>query len=121
MLIYEDISKIIVNSAYEVHKLLGSGYLEKVYENALVKELESKNLKCDQQVPLEVYYKDFIVGNYIADIMVGDKIVLEIKAVEGIDGKHFAQLLNYLKATRKRLGFIINFGTSKIQIKRIVN
>ncbi|WP_372998154.1 GxxExxY protein [Lutispora sp.] len=121
MYIYEEISKIIVNSAYEVHRILGSGYLEKVYENALVKELESRNIKCEQQVPLEVYYKEDIVGNYIADIIVNKEIILEIKAIEALDKKHFAQLLNYLKATRKKLGFIINFGTSKIQIKRIVN
>ena len=113
MLLYQDISKVIVNSAYEVHKFLGSGYLEKV--------LESKNLKCEQQVPLEVYYKDYMVGDYIADIIVEDKIILEIKAISGIEDKHFAQLLNYLKTTRKKLGFIINFGASKIQIKRIIN
>jgi GxxExxY protein len=121
MLLYQDISKVIVNSAYEVHKFLGSGYLEKVYENALIKELESKNLKCEQQAPLEVYYKDYMVGDYIADIIVEDKIILEIKAISGIEDKHFAQLLNYLKTTRKKLGFIINFGASKIQIKRIIN
>lgn len=121
MLLYQDITKIIIDSAYEVHRLLGSGYLEKVYENALIIELESRNLKCDQQTSLEVYYKDYIVGNYIADIMVEGKIILEIKAISGIGEQHFAQLINYLKATRKRLGFIINFGTSKIQIKRIIN
>lgn len=121
MHIFKDISKIIVDSAYEVHKILGSGYLEKVYENALIKELESRNIKCEQQVPLEVYYKDDIVGNYIADIIVDKEIILEIKAIEALDKKHFAQLLNYLKATRKKLGFVINFGTPRIQIKRIIN
>lgn len=121
MLLYQDITKIIVDSAYEVHRLLGSGYLEKVYENALIKELEIRKLKCGQQIPLEVYYKDYVVGNYIADIIVENKIILEIKSISGIEEQNFAQLLNYLKATRKRLGFIINFGTSKIQIKRIIN
>jgi len=119
--LYEDISKIIVDSAYEVHRLLGRGFLEKVYENALVKELELRNLKCVQQYELEVYYKDYTVGNYIADIIVEDKIILEIKSVSAIDANHIAQLLNYLKATRKKLGFIINFGADKIQIKRIIN
>lgn len=114
MLMFQDITQIIVNSAYEVHRLLGSGYLEKVYENALIKELESKNLRCEQQIALEVYYKDYVVGNYIADIIVEGKIILEIKAIAGIEEKHLAQLLNYLKTTRKRLGFIINFGTRKI-------
>lgn len=121
MLLYKDITEKIINSAYEVHRLLGNGYLEKVYENSLVKELEYRNVKCKQQVPLEVYYKDYVVGNYIADIIVEDKIILEIKAIAGIEEKHFYQLLNYLKSTKKRLGVIINFGTNNVQIKRIVN
>lgn len=121
MLLYKNITNIIISSAYEVHRLLKNGYLEKVYENALIKELESRSLSCQQQTPLEVYYKDYVVGNYIADIIVEDKIVLEIKAISGIEEQHFAQLLNYLKATRKRLGFIINFGTNSLQIRRIIN
>lgn len=121
ILLYEEISQIIVDSAYEVHRLLGRGFLEKVYENALVKELELRNIRCVQQYPLEVYYKDYTAGNYIADIIVEDKIILEIKSVSAIDANHIAQLLNYLKATRKKLGFIINFGAEKIQIKRVIN
>lgn len=121
MLLYKDITEKIISSAYEVHRLLGNGYLEKVYENSLIKELEYKNLRCQQQIPLEVYYKDYVVGNYIADIIVEDKIILEIKAISGIEEQHFSQLLNYLKATRKRLGLIINFGANNVEIKRIIN
>lgn len=121
MLIYEDITDVIIKSVYEVHRILGPGFLEKVYENALVKEMESRGLKCEQQVPLEVYYKDYVVGQYIADIIVENKIILEVKAISGIEERHFSQLLNYLKSTRKRLGFVINFGTPNAQIKRIIN
>lgn len=121
MLIYEDITNVIIKSVYEVHRILGPGFLEKVYENALIKEMESRGLECEQQVPLEVYYKDYIVGQYIADIIVEDKIILEIKAISDLEERHFSQLLNYLKATRKRLGFVINFGATNAQIKRVIN
>ena len=121
MLLYKEITEEIINSAYEVHRVLKNGYLEKVYENALINELESRNLRCMQQFPLEVYYKDFIVGKYIADIIVEDKIILEIKAMASIEKHHFAQILNYLKSTKKRLGFILNFGANNMQIKRIIN
>ena len=121
MFIYKDITEKIISSAYEVHRLLGNGYLEKVYENALVKEMAYRNLRSEQQIALEVYYKDYVVGNYIADIIVEDKIILEIKAISGIEEKHFSQLLNYLKTTKKRLGLIINFGANSVEIRRIIN
>lgn len=121
MLLYEDTSKAIVKSAYDVHRILGPGFLEKVYENALVYELQIRNIKYEAQRPIDIYYKDMVVGKYIADILVDEKIIIEVKANSGLNDEHFAQLLNYLKATKNRLGLLINFGLPKIQIKRIVN
>lgn len=121
LLLYEEITNLIVKSAYEVHRVLGAGFLEKVYENALVHELQIRNIKCEVQRPIDIYYKDITAGKYIADIFVDDKIIIEVKANAGIDDNHFAQLLNYLKGTNNRLGLIINFGLPKLQIKRVIN
>ncbi|SHI52834.1 GxxExxY protein [Lutispora thermophila] len=101
MLIYEDITNVIIKSVYEVHKILGPGFLEKVYENALMREMESRGLRCEQQVSLEVYYKDYVAGQYIADIIVEDKVILEIKAMPDLEKRHFSQMLNYLKRREK--------------------
>lgn len=120
MLLYEETSKSIVKSAYEVHRLLGPGFLEKIYENALVHELQIRNIKYEAQREIDIYYKDIIVGKYIADILVDDKIIIEVKANSGLNDANFAQLLNYLKATKSRVGLLINFGLPKLQIKRVV-
>jgi len=120
LIIYEELSKTIVKSAYEVHRILGPGFLEKVYENALLHELLLNKIKCEAQKAIDIYYKDIIAGKYIADILVEDKVIIEIRANSGLDDGHFMQLLNYLKGTNSRLGFLINFGLPKIQVKRIV-
>ena len=121
MLLYEDLSSKIINAAIEVHRTLGSGFLEKVYENALIIELLSKDLEVEQQKNVKVYYKGCVVGNYIADIIVENKIVIELKAVKNIDEIFSIQLLNYLKALDLHLGLFINFGTNKVQVKRVIN
>ena len=120
MLLYEETSNAIIKSAYEVHRILGPGFLEKVYENALVNELQIRNIKYEAQRLIDIYYKDITVGRYIADILVDEKIIIEVKANAGLNEEHFAQLLNYLKATKNRLGLLINFGLPKLQIKRVV-
>ena len=110
----------INGAVFEVNRLLGHGFLEKVYENALIVELRERDLKVENQVPLTVNYKDKAVGEYFADILVEDKIILEIKAVEKLSKIHEAQILNYLKATELRVGLLINFTYPKAEIKRFV-
>jgi GxxExxY protein len=120
-LLYEDLSEKIRQSAFEVHKYFGNGFLEKVYENALAFKLKQNKVKCEQQVPVNVYLEnDIMVGEYFADLLVEDKIVIELKAVESVDKIHYAQLKNYLKATKYRLGILINFGRPVLLFKRVI-
>jgi GxxExxY protein len=107
----------IICSAYNVHNLLGGGFLEKVYENALFLELGEAGLNVEQQVPIHVRYKGQIVGEYFADLLVEKRIILELKAVETLSPLHEIQLRNYLKGSRIELGLLINFGKS-VEIKR---
>ena len=116
-----EISEKIIGCAFHVHNILGCGFLEKVYENALVLELRKAGLKIIQQAPIKVYYENETVGDYIADILVEGEIIIEIKAVKYIDEIHEAQLINYLKATGLKLGLILNFCRPKLEIKRLVN
>ena len=103
-----------------MHNVLGPGFLEKVYENALMIELGKRGIVAEQQKPIAVHYEGHVVGDYFADIIVADRIILELKAAKAIDDSHIAQTLNYLKATGLRLGLILNFGPSKMEFKRIV-
>jgi GxxExxY protein len=120
-LLYEDITEKIRQASFEVHKYFGNGFLEKVYENALAYKIRTLNMVCTQQKPVNVYFEDHvIVGEYFADIEVDNKIIIEVKAIEMLDKIHFAQLKNYLKATKYRLGLLINFGAPKLQFKRII-
>jgi GxxExxY protein len=107
----------IIKASYNVHNILGAGYLEKVYRNSLLIELNSMGIKADFEVPISVYYKKCIVGEFYADILVEDSIVLELKAVENIQPFHEVQLVNYLKSTDIETGLLINFGRS-VTIKR---
>jgi GxxExxY protein len=104
-----------------VANALGPGFLEKVYENALAHELRCAGLAVEQQKSLKVYYRDIVVGEYMADLLVEGLVVVELKAVRAFDDIHLAQCLNYLKATGLKVGLLINFGTRKVQIKRVVN
>jgi GxxExxY protein len=116
----DDITYAIRGAVFEVNKLLGHGFLEKVYENALITELRLKGLKTESQVPLKVFYKDNMVGEYFADIIVENKVIVELKAVERIEKVHQAQLLNYLKATGIKVGLLVNMRYPKAEIKRMV-
>ena len=111
----------IIGAAFAVANNLGIGFLEKVYENALAFELRKNGLKAEQQSPIKIYYDNVIVGDYVADLVVEQSILVELKAVKALDDIHFAQCMNYLKATGMKVCLLLNFGTSKIQIKRIVN
>jgi GxxExxY protein len=120
-LLYEELTSKIRQSAFEVHNYLGNGFLEKVYENALAYKLRQLEIESRQQVPLKVYFENgVIVGEYFADLVVEDKIIIELKTVGALDRVHYAQVKNYLKATRFRLGILINFGRPRLEFKRII-
>lgn len=115
------ISEKIIGSVFKVSNTLGAGFLEKVYQNALIIELLESGLDVEKEKPITIYYNNKIVGEYYADILVNQQIIIETKAVAALNEIHQAQLLNYLKATNLHLGLLINFGTPKVQIKRMVN
>ena len=117
VMLYEEITKVIIGAAQEVHRELGFGFLEAVYGNALYKELTRKGLKCECQKPIDVYYKNEVVGHYVPDMIVEDVIIVELKAVADLRPEHEWQLVNYLTACRKELGLLINFGHS-VKVKR---
>lgn len=108
-LLHKEITDKIIKAFYEVYHTLGYGFLEKVYENALYNELISMGLKVEKQLPINVYYKENIVGNYFADLIVEDLIILELKST-ALHQEHTYQLLNYLKATNIEVGLLISFG-----------
>lgn len=114
---YQHITEKIIRAFYNVYNTLGYGFLEKVYENALMIELKSLNLNCERQKQIKVFYRNENVGEYYADIIVENKVIIEIKAAEGIVEEHENQLLNYLKATEIEVGLLLNFG-KKPQFKR---
>ena len=105
---------------YEVFRVLGAGFLEQVYQQALLQELEAQGLRAESQKGLEVTYKGKQIGIYVADILVEDSVVLELKAVQSLTKAHEAQLLNYLKASGKRIGLLVNFAHPKAEIRRFV-
>jgi len=114
------ISRIAIGCAMIVHRELGCGFLESVYENALVLELQREGIKFKSQVPLLVHYRNELVGRYIADIIINDELLLELKALQSITGSCESQLLNYLKASGIPAGLILNFGSNSFEFKRMV-
>ena len=116
----ETVSQRVIRCAFDVSNTLGAGFLEKVYENALCVELGKNGLKFQSQKPLVVNYKGYQVGEYMADIVVEDKLLLELKALAALCSAHDAQVMNYLKATNIPVGLLLNFGRPKLGIKRIV-
>ena len=119
-ILHKDLSYKIVGLAMQVHTELGHGFLEKVYENALMVLFEENGIKAFQQVPIQVKFHGRIVGDYIADIVVENSIISELKALDRISEIHKAQTLNYLKATDFRLALLINFGKWKLEYNRLV-
>ncbi|MBI5026148.1 MAG: GxxExxY protein [Nitrospirae bacterium] len=115
--LYEDITERIIRCFYNVYDELGGGFLESVYEKALMIELGSIGLRADTQKNFNVSYKNHLVGEFKADIIVEDKIIIEIKAVTNLISQHEAQLINYLKATGIKVGLLVNFG-DKLEFKR---
>lgn len=114
------LSQRVIGCAFEVSNTLGAGFLETVYESALCYEFEREGILFERQKPLKVKYKGKLVGNYIADVLVEDKLLLELKALSRTTSEHEAQVMNYLKAAGLSVGLLLNFGTPKLGIKRIV-
>jgi GxxExxY protein len=117
MLLHQDLTDSIIKVFYKVYNALGHGFLEKVYENAVAIELEGHGHRIRQQEPIKVFYEGHAVGDYFADLIVDDLVILELKAAEAISVAHEAQLLNYLRATEIEVGLLLNFGV-KPQFKR---
>jgi GxxExxY protein len=115
--LHQDLTEKIIKCFFEVYNQLGYGFLEKVYEHSLTLELRRNNLHVQNQVPVWVYYKTDLVGEYFADIVVNDLVILELKAAETLSEEHEAQLINYLRATNKEVGLLLNFG-KKPEIRR---
>jgi GxxExxY protein len=121
MIFKKELSDIIIGIAIEVHKTLGNGYLEKVYENAMMLDFYQNKIPAEQQVALPVKYKNKIIGNYYADIVVDASIILELKTVTKILPIHEAQLIHYLKSSEMKVGYLLNFGSeNKLEFKRLV-
>ena len=116
----DELSKRVIGCAFEVSNTLGAGFFEKVYEKALCIELEKAGLEYLCQKPVLIKYKDFLIGEYIADIIVEGRLLLELKALSSLCREHEAQLINYLKATGLSVGLLLNFGRPKLGIKRMI-
>ena len=111
----------IIGACMAVHRELGSGFLEAVYQEALALELKARSIPYIQEEKLEIYYKEHTLQQYyVADFICYDNIVLELKALSGLESSHYAQVLNYLKATDLSLGLLVNFGTKSLESKRII-
>jgi GxxExxY protein len=119
IVVHEELTNKIISAFYNVYNALGHGFLEKVYENALVIELKKIGLFVTQQASVKVFYDGIRVGDYFADIVVNDLVILELKAAEAMKNEHIAQLTNYLKATDNEVGLLLNFGR-KPEFKRII-
>ena len=117
--LHSELTSLIIKAFYKVYNTLGHGFLEKVYENSMAIELKKMGLGVSQQVKIDVFYDGEKVGNYFADLVVEEKIIIELKATEALITEHEAQLVNYLKATPMEVGLLLNFG-EKPQHKRRV-
>ena len=115
--LFEELTREIIGCFYKVYDELGAGFLESVYEKALMIELQAVGLQVENQKSINVIYKGKLIGEFKADIVVEDKVIIEIKAVNKLNNQHEAQLINYLKATKIKIGLLVNFG-EKLEFKR---
>ncbi|MDH3575557.1 MAG: GxxExxY protein [Desulfobacteraceae bacterium] len=118
-MLHSELTEKIIKAFYKVYNTLGYGFLEKVYENALVIELKKMGFHISQQYNIKVYYDGVIVGDYFADIIVEDNVIIELKSAESLRKEHKFQLINYLKATEKEVGLLLNFGKTP-EFKRAI-
>ncbi len=120
-LIYKEEAYKIVGAAQEVHKILGSGFLEKVYQEALEVEFRKRDIPFKREVNFKIEYKnELLKANYVADFVCYNKIIVELKALSELSSVHFSQIINYLKVTKYKLGLLFNFGESSLRVKRLV-
>ncbi len=117
---FSELTQKIIECAIEVHRHLGPGFLENIYENALIAELKNKGLKVESQKNIPLYYKDTLIGEHRLDLLVENEIIVENKTVKEFNDIHKAQLISYLKATGKKVGLLFNFAKTKLEIKRII-
>ena len=117
---HEELTGKIIGAAIEVHRCLGPGFIESIYENALVIELRKRELKVEQQVDVAVEYEGTVVGRHRLDLFVEDAIVVELKAVKNLEDVHFAIVRSYLKAMHERHGLILNFAKHPLEVKRVI-
>ncbi len=114
----DKLTGLIIGCAMEVHKILGPGFLESVYEEALVFELELHGIACERQTPIHASYKGHPVGDFVSDLFVEKRVLVELKASQTLHDRHGIQLVNYLTATGIEDGLLLNFGTDSLQFKR---
>ena len=117
---HKDLTEKIISCAFRVYNKMSYGFLESVYEKCMLIELHKNGLKADNQVPISVYYEDKIVGDFIADIIVNNTIILELKSIKHTHQAHEVQLVNYLTATGKEVGLLLNFSENQVEVKRKV-
>ncbi len=117
---HEELTEKIIGCAYQVYNQMGFGFLESVYESCLLLELQKAGLDAKAQIPISVCYNGEVVGDFVADILVEDTIILELKSVRQIAEAHGVQLVNYLAATGKEVGLLLNFGENGVEVKRKV-
>lgn len=120
-MLHEELTGTILEASFEVIKELGAGFVEGVYEKALLVALGQKGIEATRQVPLNVLFRGQVVGEFYADILVEGKVIVELKAVKALMPEHQAQLINYLKATSIEVGLLINFGNPKLEYRRLHN
>ena len=116
---HQELTKSIIGIFYDVYNEMGHGFLEKVYQNAMIVELQSRGFEIESQKRINVYYKRTIVGEYIPDIIVNNSVIVELKCVEYINESHQAQLINYLKSTECEVGLLLNFGNDPQFLRKI--
>ena len=116
--LYKQLTYAIIGAAMEVHRILGAGFLESVYEESLAHELHLRDIPHQRQVALQVQYKDVVVGHFRADMLVDNKVIVELKATKGLSEIDEAQLINYLNGAGYRVGLLLNFGTPSLQRRR---
>lgn len=119
-LLYKELMFAVIGAAMEVHRILGPGFLEVVYQVALEREMSLRGIPFEKQVRLPVKYKDVLVGEYFADFMIDGKFIVEIKAVSNFHSQHQAQAMHYLTATGCRLALLLNFGTGSLEHRRVI-
>ena len=115
---YSELTAAIIGACFDVANELGRGYLESVYENALIIALAERRLQASRQVPLEVHFREQVVGKFYADVVVDNKVIVELKAVTTLTQEHTAQLINYLKGTGMDVGLLVNFGSARLEHRR---